>query len=169
MKPGFTPRVLDATAGFGSDAFVLATLGCEVRMVEQSPIVHALLQDGLRRAAETDALRDIIGRMSLVSGDAIEILSAMDESSCPDSIYLDPMYPHKGKKALAKKEMHTLQRLLGPDQLGGQLLEIARHRAIKRVAVKRPAGAPFLADLAPDFQVQSPKTRYDVYLSIRQE
>ena len=169
MKPGFTPRVLDATAGFGSDAFVLATLGCEVRMVEQSPVVHALLQDGLYRAGETDELRDIVSRMSLMHGNAIEILSSMDESSCPDSIYLDPMYPHKGKNALAKKEMYTLQQLLGPDQQGGQLLDAARRRAIKRVAVKRPARAPFLADLTPDFQVRAPKTRYDIYLPTRRE
>ena len=42
-----TPAVADLTAGLGRDAFVLATLGCSVTLVERSPVVHALLCDGL--------------------------------------------------------------------------------------------------------------------------
>jgi 16S rRNA (guanine1516-N2)-methyltransferase len=167
MKPGAPPpRVLDATAGLGRDAFVLATLGCEVLMVEQSPIVHALLEDGLRRAREARELEDIIGRLSLVQGNAIDVLGAMDGQNRPDSIYLDPMYPHKGKNALAKKEMRVLQLLLGPDQQGAGLLQAARRAALHRTAVKRPFRAGFLGDLPPDFQISSPKTRYDIYLPI---
>ncbi|BAO44203.1 class I SAM-dependent methyltransferase [Thiolapillus brandeum] len=168
VKPGIAlPRVLDATAGLGGDAFVLATLGCEVLMVEQSPIVHALLADGLLRARQDTDLQDIMTRLSLLPGNAIEILAAMDTNTLPDSIYLDPMYPHKGKNALAKKEMRTLQLLLGPDQQGSQLLTAARQAARKRVAVKRPARAPFLGEVAPDFRIQAPKTRYDIYLPSR--
>ena len=50
VKAGVYPRVLDATAGMGKDSFVLATLGCELTMIERSPIVQVLLQDGLARA-----------------------------------------------------------------------------------------------------------------------
>ncbi len=164
MKPGFTPRVLDATAGLGRDAFVLATLGCEVHMVEQSPIVHALLEDGLRRAREAAELADIIGRLSLVQGNALPLLTALPADEYPHSIYLDPMYPHKGKAALAKKEMQSLQRLLGQDSQGPELLQLARRRARRRVAVKRPFRADFLGKLAPDFQIKGVKTRYDIYL-----
>jgi 16S rRNA (guanine1516-N2)-methyltransferase len=32
LKHGFTPHVLDATAGLGRESFVLATLGCTVTM-----------------------------------------------------------------------------------------------------------------------------------------
>lgn len=166
MKPGFTPQVLDATAGLGQDAFVLATLGCKVLMVEQSPIVHALLEDGLRRAREASELKDIVGRMSLVQGNAIHLLGTMSPRERPDSIYLDPMYPHKGKAALAKKEMRTLQLLLGQDRQGAELLLAARCGALHRTAVKRPFRAGFLGDLPPDFQVRSPKTRYDIYLPV---
>ena len=35
LKGGGTPAVLDATAGLGADAFVLASLGCAVRLVER--------------------------------------------------------------------------------------------------------------------------------------
>jgi 16S rRNA (guanine1516-N2)-methyltransferase len=42
-------KVLDATAGLGQDSFVLASLGCEVTLLERSPIVRALLIDGMQR------------------------------------------------------------------------------------------------------------------------
>ncbi|WP_456373630.1 class I SAM-dependent methyltransferase [Thiolapillus sp.] len=165
MKPGMAPpRILDATAGLGRDAFVLATLGCEVLMVEQSPLVHALLEDGLRRAAGEPGLEQIISRMSLILGNAVELLESMQPLPRPDCIYLDPMYPHKGKTALAKKEMRTLQQLLGADRQGAELLTAARRKAGRRVAVKRPARADFLGQRKPDFQIRSPKTRYDIYL-----
>jgi 16S rRNA (guanine1516-N2)-methyltransferase len=35
------PRVIDATAGLGREAFVLASLGCHLTLLERSPIIHA--------------------------------------------------------------------------------------------------------------------------------
>jgi len=49
-RDGYRPRVLDATAGLGEDAWVLASAGCEVRALERNRITSALLEDGLRRA-----------------------------------------------------------------------------------------------------------------------
>jgi 16S rRNA (guanine1516-N2)-methyltransferase len=42
--------VLDATAGLGKDAFVLASLGCQMTLIERQPLIAALLEDGLARA-----------------------------------------------------------------------------------------------------------------------
>ncbi|NHW59468.1 class I SAM-dependent methyltransferase, partial [Escherichia coli] len=50
IKKDYLPDVVDATAGLGRDAFVLASIGCKVRMVERHPVVAALLEDGLKRA-----------------------------------------------------------------------------------------------------------------------
>lgn len=165
-KAGLLPRVVDGTAGLGQDALVLATLGCRVTLVEQHPVVHALLEDGLRRAADSPQTRDIVSRMSLVHADTTAYLRQLPASDWPDTVYLDPMYPHRGKKALSKKEMQTFQRLLGADQSGPELLRIARATARKRVAVKRPRKAPFLADEEPAFQIHGAKTRFDIYLPI---
>lgn len=49
IKGDYLPDVVDATAGLGRDAFVLAAVGCHVRMVERHPVVAALLDDGLAR------------------------------------------------------------------------------------------------------------------------
>ena len=42
--------MLDATAGLGRDAFVLASLGCQVTLIERVPAVAALLENGIERA-----------------------------------------------------------------------------------------------------------------------
>ncbi len=164
MKADFTPRVVDGTAGLGQDAFVLATLGCQVTLIEQSPIIHALLADGLARAAEDDLVRPIVERMSLIQANTIDYLQQLPPEQYPDAIYLDPMYPHRGKNALSKKEMQSFQKLLGEDRQGAEMLNIARQRVRKRVAVKRPVKAGFLGDETADFQILRPKIRFDVYL-----
>ena len=47
IKPGVTPSILDATAGMGRDAYILATLGCEVVMLERNEAVAAALKEAL--------------------------------------------------------------------------------------------------------------------------
>ncbi|MET0106082.1 MAG: class I SAM-dependent methyltransferase [Sedimenticola sp.] len=165
LKKGVTPSVLDATAGMGKDAFVLATLGCRVTLVERSPIVAALLEDGLRRARDDHGTAEIAGRMTLVQGDAADYLAALEESRRPQVIYMDPMYPHRDKSALVKKEMRLFQEIVGPDTDSARLLQAARECAVARVVVKRPAKAGFVGDEKPGFSIESPNTRYDVYVN----
>ena len=47
IQPGIRPTLLDATAGLGRDAFVLAELGCTLTLIERQPLIAALLEDGL--------------------------------------------------------------------------------------------------------------------------
>ena len=163
LKSGVSPYILDATAGLGQDAFVLASLGCKVTMVERSPVIAALLEDALIRASHEPELESIIARMQLINADAREYLESLDTADYPDVVYVDPMYPHTDKSALAKKEMNIFQKLLGADQSGAELLEMARSRARKRVTVKRPIKAPYHGDMKPDADIRSKNTRYDLY------
>lgn len=164
---GRSPRILDATAGLGRDAFVLATLGCSVHMVERSSIVASLLEDGLQRAQAYDnkEIADIAARLSITSGDACEVLLQLKPEDYPDVIYLDPMYPHRKKSAAVKKEMAILQQLLTDAGNNTLLLERALTVARKRVVVKRPKSAPTLTEQKPSATVESPNTRYDLYFT----
>lgn len=158
------PTILDATAGMGGDAFVFASLGATVQMVERSPIVAALLADALSRAQSNDAPEDIqqiAARLSLVNADAATYL--LEQKPNVDVVYLDPMYPEKKKKAATKKDMAALQQLVGPDLDSDALLSAAIQVAKKRVAVKRPKGAPELTGTKATASIQSPNTRYDIY------
>jgi len=164
LKKGRNPEVLDATAGLGRDGFVLATLGCRVRMVERSPIIWALLEDALERARREPQLAEILSRISLQQADSQACLEALSNDERPQVIYLDPMYPHRKKSALVKKEMRIFRQLVGDDPDAGSLLRVARERALNRVVVKRPAKAPYLDDITPSFSIESPNTRYDVHV-----
>jgi 16S rRNA (guanine1516-N2)-methyltransferase len=162
-------RVLDATAGLGRDAFVLASLGCVVDMIERSPVVAALLQDGLDRAKSDNQLGNWIpNHMHLFHGVAVNLLQSWQDtkpaSERPDVVYLDPMFPHRKKNAAVKKEMRLFQQLLGPDEDADLLLEPALAVAKNRVVVKRPSGAPFLAGKKPQIEMLGKANRFDVYL-----
>jgi 16S rRNA (guanine1516-N2)-methyltransferase len=165
LKSGIRPTVLDATAGLGRDAFVLAGLGCTVHLVERSPIIAALLRDGLRRAALDPEIGPLVAaRLHLTVADGREYLRELGQDSWPEVIYLDPMYPRRGKSALPGKELRLLRRLVGADEDAPELLVAALARAWRRVVVKRPRRAPPLIGPVPSVQITAPNTRFDVYL-----
>jgi 16S rRNA (guanine1516-N2)-methyltransferase len=158
------PTIVDATAGLGRDAMLLAGLGCRVVAIERSEILVAMLRDALNREADVP-IKDVIRkrRITVVVGDAIDLLAQMSDQESPDVIYLDPMYPPRGGSALPKKEMRILRRLVGNDTDAGALLQVARRVARKRVVVKRTPRTPPLAP-APTMSYRSKLVRYDVYL-----
>jgi 16S rRNA (guanine1516-N2)-methyltransferase len=165
LKGGNNPTVVDATAGLGRDAFVLASLGCRVTMVERSAVVAALLADGLQRAVADHEIGGWVGeRLRLVHAEAVAWMKTVEEGDFPDVVYLDPMFPHRQKSALVKKEMRLFQKLLGFDEAEGELLAAALRIAGKRVVVKRPDYAPPLAGRAPTMQIKGKKHRFDVYV-----
>lgn len=161
VKGSESPTVLDATPGLGRDAFVLASLGCRVVMMERSPVVAALLEDGLDRLAQAEPA--FSERFKLIHSNSIDHMHTIDEPI--DAVYLDPMFPHRKKSALVKKEMRVFQQLLGSDDDADELLSPAIALARQRVVVKRPAYAAPLAGKAPTMAITSKKHRFDVYLS----
>lgn len=166
LKKNQTPTVLDATGGLGRDAFVLACLGCHVHLVERSPIVGALLEDGLKRAAEAPETGGIIrGRITLSVGDSMELAGKLCAANRPDVVYLDPMYPHRTKSALVKKEMRLLRAIVGEDLDAPSLLKTMLSCARQRVVVKRPRLAEALEGPAPSLIISSKNSRFDVYLT----
>lgn len=167
IKGGVRPRVLDATAGLGRDAFMLASMGCTVTLYERHPIVHALLKDGLRRAAVHPELVETLARMELLSCDALDGLGNGRFASEFDVVYLDPMFPERTKSALVKKPMRLFHALVGADEDADLLLEKALNVALKRVVVKRPLHAEPLAGKAPDVSYKGKAVRFDAYLTHR--
>lgn len=160
----YQPNIIDVTAGLGRDAFILASLGCRVLLLERSPVVVALLEDGLARARQHADLVPIVERMSLKQADSIDFLQTLSANSYPESIYLDPMFPPRTKSALVKKEMQVLQSLLGHDNDTELLLESALACVKDRVVVKRPKLASALTALRPVFTIGGKSSRFDIYL-----
>lgn len=67
--------IIDATAGLGHDAFLLACCGFEVTALERNPVVFALVRDGLRRTELDPRLSAALnGRLRVVHADALQAL-----------------------------------------------------------------------------------------------
>ncbi|HHJ35783.1 MAG TPA: 16S rRNA methyltransferase [Gammaproteobacteria bacterium] len=166
LKSAITPTVLDTTAGLAGDAFVLATLGCPITLIERSPILFCLLENALERATLNETFQPITRQgFHIMQCDANDYIKEqrVKKQTAPDVIYIDPMYPDRKKSALVKKDMQILQRLHGKDDNTDELLDNALSFAKKRVVVKRPAYAGPLNDRKPDTSIKSKKTRYDIY------
>lgn len=156
-----TLKICDATAGLGMDSFLLASLGCEMTMCERSPIVNALLQDGLRRAQQETGFKQLA--LQLINTDAMQYLQTLSIEHYPDVIYLDPMYPDTNRTALSKKEMQLLREVVGEDLDAEYVFNAALKYAKKRVVVKRARLAPTINQQKPDLVLAGSSSRFDIY------
>jgi 16S rRNA (guanine1516-N2)-methyltransferase len=181
IKQGFRPHVLDLTAGLGQDGFVLATLGCQVTLLERVDSIFYLLSDGLARAHQSSdpEIKTIIEKMTLVHQDSLEYLQLPSEQSVTgkqgtekiaDVIYLDPMFPEREKKAKVKKGMAAFHSIVGDDGDAGELLALALSKAKYRVVIKRPRKALSLAQQYASLSLpeaglilEGKSSRYDIY------
>ncbi|MEN8820652.1 MAG: class I SAM-dependent methyltransferase [Abyssibacter sp.] len=156
------PHILDATAGYGRDAFVLAALGAEVTLCERLAPLAASLAAGHAQALANPATRDVAARMTLAACDSRALLQ--QRALVFDVIYLDPMYAAPGQKALAKAPMEALRHLTEGDPDAGELAGLAWEHAKRRVVIKRSPKAPTLLDRKPSFVLKSNRVRYDIYV-----
>lgn len=161
LKGERRPFVVDATAGLGRDAFSLAWAGCRVTMLERSAVVAALLEDALARARRDPALREVAERLELRAGDALELLPQLPP---PEVVYLDPMYPERGKRAEKRKAMRLFRALVGDDPDAAALLEAALAVVRGRVVLKRPLKGSPLAGRKPQASLSATTVRFDLYL-----
>lgn len=162
-KPGL--RVLDATAGLGRDAAVLADLRCQLILCERNPLIACLLRSGLDRAMKCGDpwLADLAGRLSLFAGDARTLPPPRLAQN--DVIYVDPMFPPRHKRAAVKKEMVVFQSLLEQTANDSEsLLQWALAQDAARVVVKRPLKETPLAGLSPSHCISGKAVRFDVYV-----
>lgn len=157
--------IVDATAGLGRDAFILATLGARVTLLERHPVIHPMLVDGWQRAsrAAADADPELAAVLARMSIEALDARAWVPTGAAPQVIYLDPMFPPRDKSAAVKADMQMLHALAGPDTQAEGLLDWALATALCRVVVKRPRRAPPLNDRAPSHQLSGKRNRFDVY------
>ena len=163
LTDGKTPAIVDATAGLGRDSFLLASLGAKVMMIERSPRMHALLADGLERAAqEGGELQEIVSRMTLFLGDAKDLLPQLDA----EAVLVDPMHPARKKSALVKLELRQVREIVGEDDNALELMQVALQHAKKRVVLKWPVNAEPIAGVRPfSHQIFGKTMRYDVFMN----
>ena len=159
VKQGEHPLAVDAAAGFGQDALLLAAAGYRVLLFERDPVIAALLADAMSRAAQIPDLEETVSRMRLRREDSLPVLGSMEE--IPAVIYLDPMFPEKKKSGLTGKKFQLLHLLACPCDQEEELLRAAWNACPGRVVVKRPLKGPYLAGLKPSWSLRGKTVRYD--------
>jgi 16S rRNA (guanine1516-N2)-methyltransferase len=165
LKNQTRPRIVDATGGLARDSFIIASLGYETTLLERSPIIYTLIQDGIKRAEQNPSMHNTTKRLLTVQTDAIIWLNQLKDQDKPEIIYLDPMFPEKKKSALPKKEMLIFHDIVGDDQDAESLLCAALACATKRVVVKRPRLSNYLiTSCTPSFSLTGSSCRFDIYL-----
>ncbi len=153
-----SPRAVDATAGMGEDAFLLAASGYDVTLYERNPVIAALLRDAMRRAKKNILLKEIIERMHLIEGDSIQL---MPEQNNIDLIYLDPMFPARQKSGKINKKLQLIQKLEHPCIDEQALINAAFSASPQKIIIKRPLKGGYLADMSPHYSVKGKAIRYD--------
>lgn len=162
LRAGKTPTIVDATAGLGRDSFLLASLGARVILIERSEQMHELLVQGMKRAArEGGQFREIIGRMTLLKGDALDLIPELHS----EAILIDPMHPERKNSALVKQNLRQVREIVGTDDDAADLVQLAIKHASKRVVLKWPAKAdPIEGVKKCTHQIIGKTTRYDVFM-----
>ena len=156
---------LDATAGMGEDSLLLAASGFDVDMYEYDPVIAALLDDTLKRAADSDELAEAAGRMHLHKEDSIKAMREMVPGSY-DVVLLDPMFPQREKSALIKKKFQLIHQLERPCADEEDMFEAAAALKPRKLIVKRPVKGAFLAGRKPSYSLSGKAVRYDCYINL---
>lgn len=156
------PLAVDATAGLGEDALLLAAAGFEVRLCEYNPGIAALLEDAIKRAHMQPQLAAICSRMHLQAGDSIAYLQQL--GCMPDLILLDPMFPPRSKSAKVKKKFQLLQMIEQSCADEEALLQAALAARPRKIVIKRPLKGPSLAGIKPDYSLFGKSIRFDCLL-----
>ena len=171
-----TRTLVDATAGSGRDAALLAWHGWNVTMVEREEPTHTALRLAL---SAIDVPIRFAKRLRLHQGasDAREVLPLLRA----EVVYLDPMFPPSSPKQGRQEPGGAGYTVRGglrqtsapPPDLDEQrqTLAMALSCATCRVVVKRPIHAPPLGDVKPcriapsNVSKSRRRVRYDIYLT----
>lgn len=98
--------LIDLTAGFGKDSFIVSKYFQRVTWVERNPVMYLLLEDGLRRLKESDF--ENADKFELYFGEADEFLRTLKSNQEP-TLYFDFMF--SVKKSKSNKEMFFLKNM----------------------------------------------------------
>ena len=145
--------ILDCTAGFGRDSFLLDSMGHDVTMIENSPIVAMLLKNALRRSNNIN--------IKLFFGNAYDYMKHSNEKY--DYIYIDFMFEKLKNKSLSSKNDETLKMISFNDNDKNKIIQLAQSVSNKKVIVKEPRNT-VSGILKPNYIIKTRLLKYNIYL-----
>ena len=150
-------KVWDLTAGLGKDAFILASYGYAVTMVEQNPVLATIVNYALENKILPKR------NLELVFGNSLDFLT--ENQDVPQAIYLDPMFKDE-KSSKAKKDMQLIQLLAenNTSQNDEALFAAAYAKVQNKIIVKRDnKQAAIIVSPVPSHTKSGKTICFDVY------
>lgn len=145
-RTGRTPTIIDATAGLGTDGWMMASLGCQVRLLEASPVLATMLMHALY-SARNDAHNDARNDAHNFANDSARDNKHAVDSNCSDSKSVNTSAAHN----LTVINTDSVQYLNNDDNAGADIiyLDPMYPQTRKKALVKK--GMQLLHDLiGPD-------------------
>ena len=152
-------KVIDTTAGFGNDSFIMSSYGLSVISIEQDPLVYCIL----------DTLKNMLLKKrpdiswQVMQGNSIHWVEHITSKHAIDAIYLDPFFQKKSK-SLPKNSMQWLQKLSSSSPDTQALFDHCQRTNVSRIVVKRDLKAPYLSNKLPNAgSIVQKSSRFDCY------
>ncbi len=164
--------ILDITAGFATDGFLLACQGAEVTLLENNLIVYQAVNDAIQRLQTTQNLQTIINRLKIIYIDSRDFLEkCIANKRQYNAIYIDPMFPVKGKTSKAKKELQLLQKLITNNTLSydnisqiNDIIKLAKQVVMEKIVIKAPKQLNKISDFQENYCIYGKTCCFYVYL-----
>ncbi len=126
-------RILDCTMGLASDSLVMASAGNQVTAVEESPLIHLIVSQGLAALATSDSPLALAAQsIETVCGDSLAFLEHQADDSF-DIVYFDPMFSETIQES---KNLDSLSALANPSRLTEKMLSQAKRVAKEAIVIK---------------------------------
>ena len=144
--------LLDCTAGYGRDSYVLRLMGFNVTMIENSPVMSLLLNDALKKLK--------LLNFTMYHGNSYDYLS--HSKKYYDYIYIDFMFNKLKKNSLSSKNDETLKLISFQENNKNNLIRLAIKKSNSRVVVKEPKHS--LSNiLKPEYTIKTKLLNFNIY------
>ena len=144
--------LLDCTAGYGRDSYILRLMGFNVTMIENSPVMSLLLNDALKKLK--------LLNFKMYHGNSYDYLNHSEKNY--DYIYIDFMFDKLKKNSLSSKNDETLKLVSFQENNKNNLIRLAIKKSNSRVVVKEPKHS--LSDiLKPEYTIKTKLLNFNIY------
>ena len=152
LFPKKKSSLLDCTAGYGRDSYILRSIGFNVTMVENSPIMSLLLNNALKKIKLSDFV--------MYHGNAYDYLHHTEKTY--EYIYIDFMFNKIKNNSLSSKNDETLKLISFQDLNKNDLINLAIKKSTGRVVVKEPKHSSSKI-IKPEYMIKTKILNYNVY------
>ncbi len=149
-KKGST--LLDCTAGYARDSYILRSMGFNVTMIENSPVMSLLLNNALKKLK--------LSNFIMYHGNSYDYLNHSEKNY--DYIYIDFMFNKLKNNSLSSKNDETLKLVSFQELNKNRLIKLAIKKSRDRVVVKEPKHS--LSNiLKPEYVIKTKLLNFNIY------